>query len=192
MPVYNKVSEITPQNYGTFYITGNVMENNKNVTKHNWKGVVISRGETDKDNNSEKQVLEKSRADKPFCFEPIPAHGTEEAYSMVLKYSGASLKRDSVDLRVIEEVKTGTAKFGEWFDGGGKGIIDSQEQVGSWPELKNLPAPLDTDGDGIPDEWEKKNKPLITAILDGSGYNLNTQFSNLEVYLDSLVPRSYK
>lgn len=187
-----QITKNTTQNYGTFYVSGNVMEDDKKVTKDNWKGVVISRGETDKDDNSDKQLLKKSRADRPFYFEPIPLQKAEKAYDMVLQYAGAFLKRDSVDLRIINEVKTGTAKFGKWFDGGGKGIIDSQEQVGGWPELKTLPTPMDTDCDGMPDEWEKKNKPLNPAFLDGSGYSLSTHYSNLEVYLNSLVPRLYK
>ena len=53
--------------------------------------------------------------------------------------------RDAVDRRVVEEIRTGTATLGESYKGGGKGIIDSQKDVGGWPELRSLPAPVDTD-----------------------------------------------
>ena len=42
-----------------------------------------------------------------------------------------------MDRRVVEEIRTGTATFGESYKGGGKGIIDSQKDVGGWPELQN-------------------------------------------------------
>jgi hypothetical protein len=65
--------------------------------------------------------------------------------------------------------------------------------VGGWPELKSAPASQDTDGDGIPDEWEKAhglnpNDPHDAArpAPDGSGY------SNLELYINSLIPPSFK
>ena len=44
-----------------------------------------------------------------------------EAYELVLKHAGASLVRDAVDARIIEEIRTGTATYGETFGGGGKG-----------------------------------------------------------------------
>ena len=62
-------------------------------------------------------------------------------------------KRDSVDTRIIEEVRTGTATYGGIW-GTGSGIIDSQTDVGGWPTLHSAPAPKDTDHDGMPDDWE--------------------------------------
>jgi hypothetical protein len=183
-----QITKNTTQNYGIFYVADNVMEGNKQVTNDNWKGIVISKGETDKDDNPDQQLRFKSKAEKPFAFEPIPVQTAEKAYIEVLQKAGASLKRDPVDLRVINEVKTGTAQFGKWFDGGGKGIIDSQEQVGGWPELKSLPAPNDKDGDGMPDSWEAGKKQLNPDLPDGNRFDLDPKYTNLEVYLNSLVP----
>ena len=191
--VRNRLLQVTKnqtQDYGHFYVDKNTMEGDKNVTKDNWKGIVISQGETDKEDQLDAQ-FRKVRAIKPFHYEPIHEQSAGKAYQKVLTFAGASLKRDSVDLRIVREVKTGTARFGRWFDGGGNGIIDSQEQVGGWPELKTATAPVDTDNDGMPDAWERKHHKLNSGLPDGSTFKLNSQYTNLEVYLNSLIPDSY-
>jgi len=53
--------------------------------------------------------------------------------------------RDSVDARIVSEVLLRSGA-----------IIDSQQQVGGWPELKSTVTPKDSDGDGMPDEWERR------------------------------------
>jgi hypothetical protein len=52
--------------------------------------------------------------------------------------------------------------------------------------LKSLPAPADTDGDGMPDEWEKANR-LDPNKANSNGHDLSTTFDNIEVYLNSLI-----
>jgi hypothetical protein len=127
-----------------------------------------------------------TRMDAPF---PIPTafavttESADQAYDHVLSSAGAfPWRRDAVDSRVVEGVGNQTGR-----------IINSQGEVGGWPELKSAPAPLDSDGDGIPDEWEKvhglnPNDPHDAAnpARDGSGY------SNLEIYLNSLIPPAFK
>ncbi len=71
-----------------------------------------------------------------------------------------------MDRRDVEEIRTGTATFGASYKGGGKGIIDSQKDVGGWPELRSLPAPVDTDHDDVPDVWYQPD--LRVGGLPGS------------------------
>ncbi len=98
-----------------------------------------------------------------------------EAVEFVLAHAGASLRRDAVDLRVIENVRRRKGR-----------VIDSQAEVGGWPELRSLPAPLDSDHDGMPDDWERAhglnpNNPTDrNGVRDGDGY------TNLDKYLNSL------
>jgi pectate lyase len=110
-----------------------------------------------------------------FDFPAIETDDAPTAYSRVLASAGASWVRDAADDRIVTEVST---------DAGG--LIDSQDQVGGWPDLQSLPLPLDSDQDGIPDEWEIAHglnplNPADGAALTESGY------SNLEVYLNELV-----
>ena len=70
-------------------------------------------------------------------------------------------------------------------------MVDQPIDVGGWPEYKSEPAPLDTDGDGIPDEWEKKHNLNPDDPNDGDQYSLNKEYTNLEVYLNELVNHLY-
>lgn len=68
-----------------------------------------------------------------------------------------------------------------------KGIIDSPDAVGGYPAYNSLPAPPDTDGDGIPDEWETANGLDPANPSDGALKNLSKVYTNLEVYLYDLA-----
>ncbi len=105
----------------------------------------------------------------------------ETTYRIVLERAGASLVRDAVDIRVVAGVKDGTNK-----------LINSQSQVGGWPELKSKPAPADKDGDGMPDKWEVANKLNPTDAKDRNNFTLSKDYTNLEVYLNSLVEHLFK
>ncbi|MEO6181943.1 MAG: hypothetical protein ABIP71_02320 [Verrucomicrobiota bacterium] len=152
------------------------------ISKDNWKGGI--------DYAAVKGGTEKTlRVNEPFVVAPVKTQSAKEAFPLVLAQAGCSLVRDSVDKRITEEIRTGTATYGEHYRGGKKGIIDSQKDVGGWPELHSKPAPRDSDHDGMPDDWEKKNRlnrnePADGAVLTKSGY------TNLENYLNSLVPNS--
>ena len=98
---------------------------------------------------------------------------------MVQAHAGASLKRDEVDNRLIGYLTNG-------YPNNITGIIDSQSEVGGFPTLKTYNIPTDTDQDGMDDEWEKRNN-LKVGINDANGYNLSSQYTNLEVYAESLV-----
>lgn len=103
--------------------------------------------------------------------DPAPA-----AYEKVLARVGASKVRDSVDARVIAGVRDRSGKQ-----------IDSQKDVGGWPALKSLPAPLDSDGDGMPDAWEKAHRLDPKNAADGNGDRNKDGWTNLEEYLADLV-----
>lgn len=167
---------------GRWYVSGNYVVGFPEISANNWNGGV------QRLRVSEDQL----RADLPFPFAPVTTHSAEEAYKLVLKNAGATLPRlDSVDARVVEEVRGGTARFGETYGGGGKGIINSPETVGGWPKLRSAAAPLDTDGDGMPDEWERRfgldpNDPSDgPQDKDGDGY------TNLEEYLNGTDPTEF-
>jgi pectate lyase len=159
---------------GMYYLSGNTMVGSAEVTADNWKGV-------------QQNKTPEARADNPFPVMPINQQTAEMAYESVLKNAGCSYRRDSYDTRVIEEVYNGTATAGETFGGGGKGIIDSQNAVGGWPILKKGKPKKDTDNDGMPDWWEKKNNLNCLNPKDNSGFDLSSEYSNIEIYLNELT-----
>lgn len=162
--------------YGKFFLQGNCLYGNEGVSKDNWNGGVKA------------DHPDSARVDNPYAVEAIEEQSAEKAFDLVLKGAGASLKRDGIDARIVNEVRTGTASFGKTKNG----IIDSQQDVGGWPELKSSTAPVDTDQDGMPDEWETKNKLNPKDGTDAGKYDVNKAYTNLEVYLNSLVAQVIK
>ncbi|OKS86961.1 hypothetical protein RG47T_2419 [Mucilaginibacter polytrichastri] len=159
--------------FGQYYLSGNVLVGNQKVTANNWLGV---QGQKD-------EALGIAKIDTPLKTLSIHVQTAEDAYQAVLQKAGANIYRDPVDLRTLNDVATGTAKEGSEHNG----IIDSQKDVGGWPDLKSLPAPLDTDHDGIPDAWEKQHGLSPNDPTDGAAIQPDKQYTNLEVYLNSLV-----
>ena len=86
-------------------------------------------------------------------------------------------RRDSIDARVVNEVKTSTGH-----------IIDDPSEVGGWITPAAGTACTDTDRDGMPDTWEIKyglnpnNNPDAKVDADGDGY------TNVEEYINATVP----
>ena len=96
---------------------------------------------------------------------------------------GCSLpNRDAIDERIIEEVRTGTATKGD------NGFIDNPSVAGGWPELKSLPAPADTDHDGMPDAWEKKAGLDASDVSDAAQDKDKDGYTNIEEYLNGTDP----
>jgi hypothetical protein len=100
-----------------------------------------------------------------------------QAAKDVLSFAGANVPvRDSVDTRVINEVRTckGT-------------IIDSPSQVGGWPTLAAGTAPKDSDRDGMPDTWETAQGFNPNLASDRNGDKDSDGYTNLEEYLNELA-----
>ncbi|MFC5626120.1 pectate lyase family protein [Algoriphagus winogradskyi] len=173
--------------FGKWFIADNVMIGSDRVTADNWDGGVQPQGG--------KSNIQYVRLEKPWESMPINQQSAEEAFDLVLANAGATLpKRDAVDTRIVNETKGGFTTY----EGGTyrkritladtskkSGIIDTQEDVGGWPELKSLPALTDSDHDGMPDEWEKKNG---LDPSDSSDRNIiQDGYTMLEKYLNSIM-----
>ena len=139
----------------------------------------------------------KIKMDQPAPTGQVTTHTAAEAYEKVLAYVGASLYRDEIDARYMEEAKTGTATYKGSITKS-PGIIDKVSDVKGYTETNfgtgSRPAGFDTDKDGIPDEWEKANglnpndeSDALTYSLDKKGY-----YTNIEVYANSLVENIMK
>ena len=172
--------------WGQYYINGNFSEGNADTTADNWEKGVFSQIKksyslTDADKNSIK-------IDQPHDIQNnVKTDSPKEAYEKILKIGGASLVRDAVDLRVLEHVKKGTFSH-KGSLGSDNGIIDSQEDVGGFPELKTGKTPVDSDNDGMPDDWEIKNK-LDPKTQNPNGKDVDKNYDNIEVYVNSLVQK---
>lgn len=162
--------------FGKFFIHGNFNDGDPVSSADNWNGGVKA------------ENLDSARASTPFQVAKIEEHTAKDAFDLVVKSAGASLKRDAVDERVIHEVCKGTATSGK----NKNGIIDSQNDVGGWPVLKSLPAEQDTDSDGLPDKWEKSKKLNSNDASDAAQTSKESSYTNLEMYLNELVKNVIK
>ncbi|RKD89979.1 pectate lyase [Mangrovibacterium diazotrophicum] len=162
--------------YGSFFVSGNILEGQTQISKDNSLGIDMNDG-------GEFATIQSA---SPFeVLGDLKIEKAKKAYKSVLASAGASFRRDAVDQRIIRETSSGTTTF----SGGEEkiaGIIDSQTDVGGWPELKTGEAPLDTDLDGIPDYWELKHKlnpndPTDSQQITKSGYTI------LETYLNQII-----
>jgi pectate lyase len=111
------------------------------------------------------------RLTTPVDVAPVKPDPAPSAYERVLAGAGASKARDAVDARVVAGVRSRAGKQ-----------IDSQRDVGGWPELKSLPAPRDSDNDGMSDAWERKHG-LDPNRADGNADRNRDGFTNIEEWL---------
>ena len=163
--------------YGDWFVADNVLEGDAIVTADNWKGVFPQyTGKIPVDLES----IPGLKLDAPSEFMPIRQETAVEAYGTVLNHAGCSFpKRDAIDQRIVEEVRNGTATYGD------NGFVISPSVVGGWPVLKGAPAPSDTDHDGMPDVWETAEG---LDPNDGSDRNrvADNGYTMLENFLNSL------
>ena len=170
--------------FGKWYVNGNYVDEAKDISKNNWLGIVMGNGGTEEDKRT-------AIIDKPHPADPMNIQTAETAFDAVLKSAGASFKRDTLDERIINDVKNRTGF-----------IIDVQGRyphhspfemtLSAWPALKSFPAPADSDKDGMPDDWEKKNGLNNNDASDASGYKLDRHYTNIEMYLNSITEAKKK
>lgn len=170
--------------WGKYYISGNVIEGNPEVSKDNWTQGVFAQMKpsyhlTDQDKN-------EIKINQPHEIQnTIKTHSAKEAYEKIVQIAGAALIRDAVDVHILKDVKNGSFTY-EGSKGSTNGIIDSQEDVGGFPDLKPGTSLPDSDHDGMPDEWEIKNK-LNPEAANANGKDLDKNYDNIEVYFNDLV-----
>lgn len=211
-----------PEMYGyasRYYIDGNYVTAASSPANYDWAGVICDSGHLTfdgeryvQDANSYYEADEsdvcvssgvryvKMKLDAPIEAGVVTTHSAEEAYEKMLTYGGASLMRDGHDVRYMEEARTGTATFVGSLNGW-KGIIDKcvdviPEYDGDpypWSTPAATAKPVDSDNDGMPDEWERAHG-LDPNMNDAAAYTLDPRgwYTNIEVYANSLVEHIMK
>ena len=155
-----------------YYIHQNIIERgcDESIGSHN--GILFK---NENDYNSERFVKQSIKVSDYVVVK------AKVALKEVLKSAGASLSRDCVDERLIKETKKGMTHFGK------AGIINTQNEVGGWPDLPVISGQPDSDKDGMPDKWEIKKGLNPDNSDDAIKYTLDKFYTNIEVYLNSLL-----
>ena len=163
---------------GKFYVAGNYVDGAEDVSVNNELGVHFDKGTTDLDKQN---ALVKN----PFQTISLKEKSAVLAYADVLKSAGASFRRDTLDKRIVNNVKDRTGNLID-VQGGFKHGTSYKETVDAWPNLKSKKPKKDSDRDGMPDVWERKNG-LNSAVNDASLINAISNYSNIEMYLNQLT-----
>jgi hypothetical protein len=161
------------------YMSGNVFEGREDFTRDNYAALDFKRwlNPSTGYKYAGKVADWKSAVPAELGAALPQTQPASEAADLVLAKAGASLRRDAVDVRVIENARRRQGR-----------VLDSQAEVGGWPVLTSQPAPRDTDGDGMPDAWEMAQGLDLKSAADGARTAKNG-YTNLENYLDSLVEK---
>lgn len=161
------------------YMSGNVFEKRDDLTRENYAALDFRRWLGPGSNYRYRGTLADWKAERPAELgDAMPkTESATDAAESVLAHAGASLHRDSADLRVIENARTRRGR-----------LINSQAQVGGWPELRSTAAPVDSDHDGMPDDWEKAQGLNPQDPADRNNQREPGGYTNLERYLNSLCP----
>lgn len=202
--------------YGRVYAEGNIVEGSPKVTADNWNG-----GIQIEDRHNTGEYTDQIRSMKPFPMPYIKIMSANEAYDYVLNNVGATIPcRDRVDEIIINEVRTGEiyyekklpkknpygdtwglAEKSQKEDGTFRyrrmgndsyklGIITDPSQMGGYPEYKGEPY-VDTDMDGMPDDWENKNGLNPKDPSDANGDLTGDGYTNIEKYINGISTQHY-
>ena len=201
-----------------YYINGNYVTAASTPENYDWAGVIYDSGlftingekyiADEKHYYGENQTYVKNsngvdcirlKLDEPIESGEVTTHNARTAFDKVVRFGGASFVRDECDIRYAEEAENGTTTF-KGAISKRAGILDvindpkgaEDPTTASYPYLreKQHETDFDTDGDGMPDDWElangldpnNPNDANETTIDNDKGW-----YTNLEVYLNSLV-----
>ena len=206
-------SGTSPENY-SIYLTGNrfLSKDNTNYgtfTSNNWTGITYGADSGKTEANT--------RSDVPFTMfvngENVSTvanvESSEDSYNHVLDYAGAGIstsQRPAIDKQVANETRTGTGTLtgGRPYSGASaeqKATIDKYKmECGvqyKYPDAVLTGVAADTDGDGMPDEWETARglNPNSAIAADGTleskGDYCGQGYTNIEYYINDLTVNAF-
>lgn len=193
--------------WGQFYVNGNYIDgscptenvqskikNIQKVNEDNWNGITPNETPAKDANNNPIYVplpggsIENIKSSEPFKVADVTTHTAAIAYEKVLSHAGASLKRDIIDSRVISDVREGGYTY-KGSNGSNNGIIDTQTDCEGYITYHSANKPVDSNNDGIPDDWAAKYLPQGKTYKD---IDPETGYCYLELYINSLVDELMK
>lgn len=163
--------------YPKVYLSGNYVDSHPEITASNWRGIAPAGG-----SSADTATIKVAT---PFPVDELTIQSAEEAYLQVLADAGASLPlRDTLDQRLVNDVANRTGRIID-VQGGYPHGTPFAETIDAWPTLETGEAPVDTDGDGMSDDWELAEGLNPELASDRSGIATNG-YTNLENYLNNI------
>lgn len=200
-----------PENY-SIYLKGNrfLKKDNTNYstfTSNNWTGISYGSGKTEANTRSNTPFKMYVNGENVSTVDN--AESSKDSYNHVIKYAGAAVsesKRTAIDAQVAYETKTGSGTlvgarpYSEASDKQKAKINKYKIACGvqfKYPNSVLTGAPTDTDGDGMPDEWEKArglnpySEKASNGILESKGDYCGQGYTNIEYYINDLTVNAF-
>ncbi|MBK7098348.1 MAG: pectate lyase [Sphingobacteriales bacterium] len=169
--------------YAQYFLSGNYVAGSPANTANNWLSVFMKSGKL--------ADTVKSKVATPFSVENITLHSAEQAYTLVLQKAGCVRpNRDTLDERILNDAKNSTGRIIDVQGGFSHGTA-FEKTLNAWPALKSGTTLVDTDHDGMPDDWEKANGLNPNDAGDAEKNTLSTGYTNVEIYINSLAKDLY-
>ena len=208
-------SKLNYKQYGRVYADGNVMEGYPEITADNWKGGIQIETQGDTEGHTARMRAAEPFA-MPYM---RIVSAEEAYNHVLEQVGATIPCRDAVDRRVVEEVRTGKIVYNKEMpedgyigdlpfvrpnmrdtDGSYKyrrhskksytyGLITDIRQVGGQPEYGPYTPYVDTDKDGMPDEWEKQNGLNPNDPTDANGDCTGDGYTNIEKYINGITTK---
>ena len=178
-----------------WYLEGNAVAGSNRLTQNNWAGMQAEGSYSLADIRSDERIVPEhpyyrySAAGTignyiPESYMLTSMQTAAEAYASVVEHAG-TVNRDKVEKRVADDARLATVTFGGKTNGVKTGIIDTEQDAEGFFAYDPASPPTDTDGDGMPDAWERENG-LDPDTPDNNRLN-SDGYTALEVYLNSLM-----
>lgn len=178
---FNSLQDTTQ--IAVWYMNGNYMEGSANTAKNSDNTLGLDASYYTAKGVDKSRLISLSSFEVPYT---LSIESAQDAYNSVLAGAGA-FPRDTVDIRIIHEVETGTAiGYGSYQSGAILGIIDNPDIVGGFPVYETYNETADSDHDGIADYWEKANG-MDTANAEDRNNLTSDGYTYLDVYLNGIV-----
>ena len=177
-----------------WYVSGNYARGFASASTNNWVGVTVETYSKD-DVKSEERIVPQNAyhkytpagvvgAYRPELYMMQDFESAEDAYATVVEKAG-TVNRDKVEARVADDARRRTTTYGGKTKGKKSGILDTEADAEGFYDYEPAEAAKDSDGDGMPDEWESANG-LNPSVADNNSVNADG-YTALEVYLNSLM-----
>lgn len=201
--------------YGRVYAQGNIFEGYPNITRDNWDGAIqTSDGKDGSLTETERKIMKSNEPFAMPFVKILPSSETFDY--VMSHVGATMPVRDIVDERIIHEVRTGEVYVAKKLDKNNpygnpwglsdksknadglfkyrrlgndsylKGIITDPSQMGGLPEYKKVKPRKDSDGDGMPDEWETANGLNPNDPSDANGDINGDGYTNIEKYINGI------
>lgn len=180
--------------WGKLYVNGNYNPTHSDVSSDNWTyGIYNQIDASGNDGTFTKATKDSIKLSEPLELIHTTTHRASIAYQRVLDFAGCSLSRDTYDAEIVSDTRDGKASH----KGSGleDGQINSQEDLkpanapadwSAWPTLNSKTARTDSDGDGMPDQWENVHGLDPNDASDGRRVT-EDGYTNLEHYINGIV-----